>query len=361
MKKVILVTLQGDNIGNRLQNYALQEVIKSFGIDVYTPYYNLVEFEYFRSRVKFAVKVILGKMGIVKYRSDYIRKKRLNKYKIFNTQYIDNLFFVKYSNANKKIYDQIDFAITGSDQVWHGWSLNKDELRYFYLQHISYQKRIAYASSFGFDAFPEQDINIHREGILGINKLSCREKKGVELIKELTGRDAQLVLDPTLLLGKQEWEKLEKRPERIADDKYLLFYFLGNTNNYSAIIDKFANQKGLEIIDAYNPRSLVSQLTTPDEFIWLIRHAEYVCTDSFHATVFSIIFEKKFLVFRRDDLGMENMFNRIENVLDLFGVNERVFKGFINIIDNDYVLNDISYAKKNSLKFLMESLEINNE
>lgn len=97
--KVLLITLQGDNIGNRLQNYALQESIKKFSdYEVFTPYYYPIEMETLQLRIKYFVKCVLGNIGIAKYKSFQIRTKRLKKYKAFNSKYIDNYFRIDYTN-----------------------------------------------------------------------------------------------------------------------------------------------------------------------------------------------------------------------------------------------------------------------
>lgn len=355
--KVLLVTLQGDNIGNRLQNYALQESIKKIcDCKVFTPYYYPVEMETFHSRVKYFIKCLLGNIGIKRYKLFQIRAKRLKKYKDFNEKYIDNMFRIDYTNAIKNGVGDYNYAITGSDQVWHGWSLNSDEIRYFYLEFMPKDKRISYAPSFGFSKFPEKYINIHKEGLQGIAHLSCREKNGIKLIEELTGRKADFVLDPTLLLNKNEWLVIEKKPEWINDNKpYVLNYFLGNKDKYATDISEFARKNNFVLVEAYDINSSRSQLIAPDEFIWLINHAEYICTDSFHATVFSLIFEKKFLSFRRNESGMECMFDRIENIQNIYGV-DRIFNGKMDAIKEMYNKKDITKFKEDSLNFLKESL-----
>lgn len=360
MRKVLLVTLQGDNLGNRLQNYALQEVLKSLGCKVYTPYAYLNEIDSVKKRLKFSIKAFLGKIGIKKYKSFYHRRKRITKFAEFNSKYINNMIKIDYSATFDKSWEDYDFAVSGSDQVWHGWSKNSDELRFFYLEFIEKSKRISYAPSFGFEAFPIHSVEIHKKGLSGINCLSCRENKGIELIRKLVKREAQKVLDPTLLLEKEDWIKLEKKPEWYNGNKYLLTYFLGD-NCYMREIEQFSNDNGIQIIEAYDRTSLYSSLITPDEFIWLIRHAEYVCTDSFHATVFSIAFNKLFLSFRRKGEGMEKMFDRIEDLLDLFEISDRVYEGKIEAILATYNTKDISSLKEESIAFLEKSLNVEYE
>lgn len=361
MKKVLLVTLQCANIGCRLQNYALQKVLIDMGCEVWTPYYCL-ELNTLIKRVKNCIKILLGAIGIKKYRPCIYHTRRLKRYMEFDKQYIHNRFKLTYVDAFKKNWDEFDYAITGSDQVWHKWSSEEKELEYFYLEFVDENKRIAYAPSFGFDSFPERDVQLHIDGICGMHRLSCREEKGQKLIKELTGRDAKILLDPTLLLDKEHWSQMGKKPDRFDISKpYVLVYFLGEKiDNYRVSINKLVNERNLKIIDVYDVFSLKSQLTTPDEFIWLIEHASYVCTDSFHAVVFSIIFEKKFLAYRRCEIGADKMFDRIENILKIYNLSTRIYEDDIDKIYIDYTLEEIGFLKEASLEYLNECLSQSN-
>ncbi len=351
MKKVVLVTLQGANIGNRLQNYALQETIKKYNCIVFTPYYNLPENNTIKKRLINLIKIVLGLFGVKKYTFMYKRYKKKKAFDIFDDTYIDNRFKVSFKNMT----NEYDVAVTGSDQVWHKWSDDKNELDYFYLKFISKERRISYGASFGFEKFPQEDIEKHREGLKDIMYLSCREESGNRLINEIVGRDAVVVLDPTLLLSRQEWKKIEKKP-RAVSDKYLLIYFLGEkTSEYMSVIKKIAEDNSLCVIDVNNPKEEDFFYTTPDEFLWLVENASYICTDSFHACVFSIIFQKKFLVFRRVEEGMDNMYGRIETLFMWYGI-DREYTGDLNKIYEDYLLNDIRGEIEMSKHFLGKSL-----
>lgn len=357
-KKILLVTLQGDNIGNRLQNYALQEIIKKLGYEVSNPYYDLPEYNSFMKRIKNRIKIVLGTIGIKKYRNEAIRNKRIKKYYDFNKTYINNMFKLDFKKVFNMDWSGYHYAVTGSDQVWHGWSDDDYELPYFYLEFMPIEKRIAYAPSFGFDEIPLGKKDVHYRGLSNINDLSIREKKGSEIVKKLIERDAKLVLDPTLLLEKQDWQVISKPSPLYRGKDYILIYFLGNKDKkYLDSINELKKENNLDVIDVLDKNNMLSMLTTPDEFVWLVEHASYVCTDSFHATVFSILYHKQFLSFRRREIGMEKMFDRIETVLELFGIKDRVYESSIAKIDDIYTLLDISVARKDSLDYLKSSLK----
>ncbi len=358
MKKVLLVTLQGDNLGNRLQNYALQVCLEQLGCEVWTPVYYPRELDRLNKRIKNWVKVFLGRIGFKKYFKDKNAHARKKKFDKFNKKYISNCFRTDFKTPFKNKWDSFDYAITGSDQVWHKWTDKKNELPFFYLEFIERNKRISYAASFGFNAFPKEDKKQHKCGLEGIKYLACREKRGAELIYELTGRVATVVVDPTLLLEPEKWDLIKKKSPLFTGNPYLLIYFLGAiTDEYKNVIECIAKDNNLDIIDILNRESLQSLLTTPDEFLWLVKHATYICTDSFHASVFSIIFEKKFMVFKRIEAGMETMFDRIETLLEMFGVSDRVYDGNIGCLYEKYSAKDIRQIKEKSLNYIIEILK----
>ncbi len=361
MKKVLLVTLQDVNTGNRLQNYALQTVLKKLGYEVHTPYYTLLQYNSLKKQLKCTLKLALGITGMKRFSPDkffYMRKKRFED---FNKDYIDNMFKVSYSSVFKQSWERFDVAVSGSDQVWHRWSDKEEELKYFYLQFIPKEKRIAYAPSFGFEEFPQKDIDVHKEGILGMTGLSCREKNGQQLIEKLTGRKAELVIDPTMMLEAHEWKKISRKPEYISDEPFMLLYFLGKkTPEYQEAIKYVSEKYGLKIIDIYDWKNTNHFCTRPDEFLWLAEHAEMVYTDSFHACVFSMLFKTRFVVFPRRQANMENMFGRIETLLNDFSLTDHIYNGSIRQIDElpetNYDEKQLEAARNKAIAYLKKYL-----
>lgn len=329
-KKVLLITLHGANIGNRLQNYALQYALEKRGCYVY----NAVYVKHFL-RVKSIIKFLLYCMGVKKY---YLREKakreekKLNevrdkRFQEFTDTYIHNQINVSYFNWRVLPINDFDFAITGSDQVWHNWDGSKKELYYFYLMFIDKEKRASYAPSFGFSDVPKRDINLHKKGILEMKYLSCREAKGVEIIKKLTGRSSSLVPDPTMLLSCDEWKTISRKPEYEIPEKYMLIYFLGGIDEkYNETVNRLITERNCIKMDILTINDMEKYSTDPSEFLWLVEHADCVCTDSFHACVFSIIFEKDFMAFPRiEGNGMNKMFDRIEHLLEIYNLKNHIW------------------------------------
>lgn len=366
---ILLVTLYGDNFGNRLQHYALVKTLTDLGnyVDTYVRFVRRQN--YWVRTVKHTIKWILKETGIKQYndvstfievrkRWSHYNKQREMLFEKFNKNYIGNTTFL---NSFKDILNidisKYDFGITGSDQVWHNWHIQEYELEFFYLLFMPETKRISYAASFGFEQFPPKDLEIHKKGLKELADISCREKGGCDLIQELVNRKAVNVLDPTLLVKAEEWISLEEKPKYLIEGKkYLLVYFLGKFDSYKSMIHHYAKKNDLEIINILSLKDRKFFPTGPCEFIYLLHHAEFVCTDSFHATVFSIIFHRQFRCFPRKEEGMENMFGRIIDLCNKLNMNEGIaglennnLNQFIDFKNTDEMLQNY---RRESLEFI---------
>ena len=323
-KKILLVTLfDNNNIGNRLQNFALYKVLqeKNVEVDVLDNGYTIKAT--IKDEFKNSIKFFLGLLGFKKYKikhQKYVFFRRRQKANIaFNNKNIPTVIKMK----NKKIFDkdwsEYDLAIVGSDQVWHNWNSCENELSYYYLNFISDNKRVAYAASFGFEEFPEKDYLQHKQGIEQMKFISCREKTGCGLVKQIIKKDVPKVLDPTLLLTAREWMKIGEQASEITKSQknFAFVFFLGKqSEEYKKYINKIIVELGVnKIIDFNDFKNTSITGCSPEGFVSLINNADYIFTDSFHCTVFSLLFNKEFTVFRRHQPGMEKMFSRIEELL----------------------------------------------
>ena len=362
ISKVILVTLEGtQNFGNRLQHYALQQAIKdcksSVGSLMVRPIPTVA-----KTKVKTAIKSILAMCGIRRYKAGVSQGKRTLKFLGFNKQYISNTVYMPVNEVRQTDWSSYAFAVTGSDQVWHNWHAKSipDELSYYYLEFIDESKRVSYAPSFGFTAFPPEDIEQHRRGLMGMHALSCREREGCELIRELTGREAQKVLDPTLLLTGKEWADIESKPHFEIPEHYLLQFFLGDvTQEYRTEIKRIVDERGLQILNINDINDPKHYAIGPDEFIWLVHHADTICTDSFHASVFSITFERNLRVFRREQKGFKDMFGRLHDLLEPLGLMNLVYGegDRLSTILDEGAKAYLAREREVSLQYLNESLK----
>lgn len=350
MKKLGIVTISyGHNYGNKLQNYAMQEIYKNYGLNVKTIK--------FIPHISFSKK-IKGKILNLNIKS--IKNKFLKLINYNNCKNITELRIKNFSNFDKRIsftkpyyennYKELinsDFDIfsVGSDQVWNPYFI--DFSRYYLLNFID-KKKIAYAPSFGVSNIPVNLEGLFKNSLSKFSSLSCREESGSSIIKKLLNKNVDTVLDPTLLLDSSDWDKVTTIPNNLKNKKYVLLYFLGNISRQNMKkINEYAKNNGFEIINILDKFS-TNYSYGPSEFIGIIKSANAVFTDSFHATVFSIIYKKPFLVFPRKD-KQKSMSSRIDNLLNKFELTDRKY------IDDFDKLNNVDY--ENAFKILSKEIE----
>jgi len=346
MKKAGILTLFGEyNFGNRLQNYAVQEVLKRFELEVETIKY-------------------LGINDDVASEKNDIHRSRLAKFKKFN----ENIKFAKEPiyreyDVPTNYAEQFDYIVIGSDQIWN-FTFDTIFSEKAFGSFAPKDKKIAFSASFGINYVPEKDSELYKmckEKLENIKAISVREDAGKEIIKELTGRtDVEVLLDPTMMLKKEEWEKVMKRPENLKTDKFIVKSFLGDTSEDSwNEISRIAKENNCEIIDVSDENSPYYNMG-PAEFLYLEKNAFLIATDSFHSCVFSIIFSTPFIVFKRDDNKLESMHSRIETLLKTFNMENRIFNKKIeeNILDNNYeeAHKKLEKEQKRTMNFLKKAL-----
>lgn len=365
-KRVGILTLNGYyNYGNRLQNYALQKAIENLGFDAETIRVQItgsgLDKKLDKSLKQRIRRLYLNlRKSTQKEMKSALDLERESHFMKFSQKWIkETEFIIDINHIPDTLKDEFDFFVAGSDQIWSPQYFGNP--RIYFMCFAMPEQRISYAASFGASSIPNHLKEIYKEGINGIAHCSVREKAGVEIIENLLGKKAELVLDPTLLLSKEEWKILFK-PEKLNFEKYILTYYLGEkTEEYFSYIQKIARETGYQIIDVMD-KSSSSYLSDPAEFIQLIEGAELICTDSFHGTVFSILFEKNFIVFEKAS-NEASMFSRLDTLLSLFQLENRIY-GKIDREDlflTDYKNKDeiLINEKNKSIAFLKKALGVN--
>lgn len=326
--EVKIITITGEsNYGNILQNYAVKTILEKIGCNVETV---KTEYEYgFGSTNMDHLKKILK---IILKHGDYLRIIRERRFKSFSDEYLNKSLSVC-MESSPKIESECDCLVFGSDQIWNftwggrlAWNIN-----YFtggFSQNIP---KIAYSASIGADFIPKEYQSVFSENISKFKAISVREEKAVEIIKELTGIEALVTIDPTLMLDKSDWIKVAKKPKYIRNqEKFILTYFLGQeTDEVHNLVEKLAKEKNLKIVNL-NIETLPNEkiknpdyfTTAPSEFIWLVANCEIMFTDSFHGSVFSILMSKPFRCFNRAEEGVESTMSRMDTLFDMFSIKE---------------------------------------
>lgn len=343
--KIGIITLNGFyNYGNRLQNYALQRVCLKFTNDVETIWYD--SNNYFldtktKHSAKNIVKYIMDWRGFRKYKKYELELLRQYNIKNFTDMYINTNYLY---GIDKKKLDKYDYFIVGSDQVWNPkFAAHEAE----FLMFAPQEKRIAYAASIGIKDLPNQHKGQMKKGLQGMNYISVREKAGADIIYQLTGKNVEVLVDPTLLLNKKEWQAIAKRPSWYRDERYILTYFLGDIPDVvTRELDRLAREQKLKIYNMMDTKNRDTYISRPDEFLYLIEHSTLLYTDSFHGTVFSILMKIPFVVCERVEKGMENMTSRLDNLLQLFNLElRRGTRSNGYIIENPLKINYLDVEK----------------
>lgn len=368
MKKIAIYTLPGHfNYGNRLQNYALQQIIESMGFVVTTLEINPDISQKKIKKIKRHLKrIILHPFTVGQYfkRKEY--GKDYDEMIKVKTPYLVP-FSEKFISASKmneselnNIDGEFDYFIVGSDQVWNATSVAPS---YIFLQFASSGKRISYAASFGKSEINNADKSFLKKMIGGMDAISVRENAGKNIVETLTDKKAIVHVDPTMLLSKEEWLNMVKDSEEelVYKQPYILVYALrGMNKELEELLRQFADEKNLGIkyiMGDFNEKGM-DVLTIP-QFVKAINEAELMITDSFHGTVFSIIMNTPFMVLQRIT---GNMNSRIDTLLNKFDFEKNIENSawsldeILNKTDFSNVDDILKVEKEKSINYLKDVL-----
>lgn len=386
MKRVGIVSCYfKNNYGSALQAYATKKILDNNSIPNETINIdNNLDFKkgkrkYYFSQI-FNFSFIKSKFGMIKLKLDKKFVKNLGKnisirdkkYCEFKKEFNLSRSVTTYKELSKLAQERYSDVIVGSDQLWLPVNIVAD---YYTLNWVPDNiNTISYATSFGVSNIPKKYYKKYKYFLNKINHVSIREKSGIKLAKEVANIDAELVCDPTILLTKEEWEKVIVK-DRIIKEKYILCYFLGNNIEHRKFAERLKKETGYKIVSLNHADEYVkysdkfADITPydigPREWVNLIKYAEYVCTDSFHGTVFSILFNKLFFNFRRHNSKNKNSTNsRLDSLLSVAGIsNERILAGNEDIkdvlnlnIDYEIVNKNMDKFRETSKKWLMDSI-----
>lgn len=361
-----------------LQAFATTHVLESRGIE-----YELIQYKKritIRDKIRYIPRLLNGVLLNDKYealkktiglkmhpkfaRNEEIRKKA---FELFKNKYFKQLSpeFVGYADLSRGAR-RYSAVITGSDQLWSPAGLPSN---YYNLMFVPDEvRKISYASSFGVKKIPWYQKKRTAHYLSRIDYISMREKRGSEIVKELTGRQVPTVLDPVFMFDEKGWEQLIPT-QTIIDKPYVFAYFLGDNLLYRKEVTKAARKLNCIVVALRHLDQYISADETfgdvapydiaPDQFLNLIRGASYVCTDSFHGSCFSIIHKKPFVVFNRYADGSKHSKNsRIDTLCDILDLQDRRYgeKNLANQltedIDYDRVNRDLGKLKKEANAYL---------
>ncbi len=374
MKVILTTVFSAFNYGSSLQALAGKRIIEKTGYEC--------ELVKLKSLIK-GRDVRIGKLMTILFRSIFLNKN--NSLKTYNNSYNKTLvegteckFFnftdtylkpqeVTYGEL-KRMAEESIACFSGSDQIWNSSTLYVDPL--YYLRFAPQYKRVALSPSFGRDFIADYNKEKMRKWIIDYPYLSVREDSGVKLIKELTGRDATHLLDPTLIINSEEWKSILCIEDKPND--YILAYFLDEPSDYAKkCLKKLKEKLDCKILAIpykfeYMDYSDSIVAAGPKEFVELVANAKVVCTDSFHGTVFALNMHTPFFAFEREYGSANKQSERVLSILRKVDMLDRYQpKNVVEELNNldfehseeilnverkkayDYVNNAINSIKKN--------------
>ncbi len=370
MKKsvAVITPFSTGNFGTVLQAYATQKTIVDLGYDC-----TVVDYRWDNIENPFLLSNLIRRKPINYFTGIVGHLLRLPKRKDLN------LFIDKYLNLSKRvrksnIYDlneQFDCFIAGSDCIWNSEAFGLDTVGFLEFVKDN-NKKGNYGSSFASDNIPDKHKQIIKELLSKFRYLSVREEKGKDLIEELLGITAEVVVDPTLLINKSHWSKISDDSKIKIGYKYLLIIEYSMSRQMLNDAEEIAEKMGYKIVSLYFPkgkriRTKVFSKASPQDYLFLIKNAELILTDSYHTTILAINFNVNVYTYITKTskrlstrfYSILNKLNLMDRLIDITGNNEiknQIELGNIKNIDFEKVNKLLDIERKKSKSFLTNEL-----
>lgn len=350
------------NFGSALQSFALFTTIKKLGyrtiiINYRDPKLSCLNSSYL-SRFKEFLRPIIGK---------FFKSKNLEwntNAIIFANKYFKQSIPFNNEHEGRMVCKDYDILVCGSDQIWAPNVFNPVYFASFANQGI---RKVSYAASIGLNDIPEDLVPKYKQLLSDFDIVGIREREGKDLLKSKCNVDSTVVLDPTLMVDVGTYTKMQK-PIKGIKKPFLFCYFLNKEHQYKENVEKYANEHHLQIVgisDKASDSEWMICLTGlgADHFLWLINHAETIMTDSYHGSIFSLLFHKNLWIFQRfteDNPICQN--SRIRQLQHNFNLGQRIVTAKskiddLNPIDYEYFESQLKLLRASSLDFLKQALK----
>ena len=376
LKKIGIITFHAShNCGSFLQAYALQKFLNNNKFDAEIINFSnegqrkLYNVTFQNNSLKNIIKniILFPRKRILKdtyknYQSFIHKNLKLSKDEFFTLQEMEN---------NKFNYDVF---VCGSDQIWNVTIEDFDDA--YFLPFVSDKKKIAYAPSFGArkmaNYLSEEKLKEYKKYLKDFSLITIREKNGQGWIKEMTKQDVPVVLDPTLLLNREEYKEIEDTYDKNISGKYIFYYSPSYNPEINELVKKVAQKYNLKVV-AWNPRSYylkfmnftnfyLPKKQNPGVYLSLIRDAELVITTSFHGTIFSTIYQKKFWIIKNGEMFGDD--DRVKTLVEQLNINNRLIP--MKFDEKFNYMSDVNYKiyrerldelKNKSIKILLGGIQ----
>ena len=366
--KIGIVThyYQSKNYGGNLQAYALCKVLAKMGHTAEQISLDRSLSKNIKGRIKDILDSVLRYHGVrfsVAMRSRNRALTQFNQTMIPHSKVYTEKSIVDCANS-------YEAYITGSDQVWHPQACCDAYLLKFV---PSSKVKISYAASVATDVLPDECKQRYKKAFADYRAISVREKNAIQMLQDISPVEIVCTLDPTLLLSKEEWESVVEPYQ--PEEKYVFSFFLGDDEKQRTIVKEFSRKHGLKIVTLPHLMGKYRKCdaefgdvclydVSPGKFLSLIKEAAYVFTDSFHTTVFSLIFEKQHFTFQRSNAKAMGV--RLQSLTSMFGTQqyfcdepEKLCVDYINSlppINYTQAFDAFAEAKEASVQFLKTRL-----
>ncbi len=369
LKAGIVTFASAHNYGALLQAYAMQRYLENLGIEAHIINYRPKEIDnvYKLYRIKktknFPKKVIMKISKVIKIET----KEKWRKEKYINFErFIDHT--LKTTRPYNKLgqiqasYLDYDILIAGSDQIWNT-DLTKGFKPAYFLEFGKKDAiRIAYAASLGRNDIDKKYILFYKRYLKNFDYISVREKSMISIFNDLTDKEVVQVLDPTLLLNKKDYNQLKKE-SKYKDKEYIYVHFIGKDSKLIEIADKVSTELNIPILHNFANKIFKNELDyhyneSPEKIIDVVKNAKMVITNSFHLTVLSIIYNKKFIT-----IPHAKRPERMKNLLEMLDLEDHLIEDVRIMpdlkeleIDYDKVEKKLENERKKSVEFLQKAL-----
>ena len=370
-QKVYIVTFfKSHNFGSNIQAIGLFRTIKGFGYEVsMLDSFRVKRFMFMHPVLAYAR--IDNKIGSRKKNQFFqpdayrISEKQLERIKSFRASHFKVHSFVNYDDWKKTIQDHSIF-VSGSDIIWNP---SRGYPSTMFLDFAYYAKlpRFSYGSSVGATVLPKKYYPAYKRYLGSMLEVGVREQAVADMLEPIIGKKPTKVVDPSMLLTQQDWDEIAAEAhvsEKIQQSEYILCYFVMNDPRYWRYVKGIADCCKKQIVvlpmnhqDEQQPYNIVNDATAA-EFVWLIKNAHFICTDSFHACVMSMIYHKEFYVLRRSRKSEEDKY---ADLLGRYQMNSRMIEkedSFVRVPDIDFSFFDKQMLedRNRSLDFLRKTL-----
>lgn len=360
--KIALITIHwANNYGSSLQTFATLKALNKYGevsvLDYRNPYTSKgMSWIRFGTKPRDILRISKDMFRLIS-RYKVIKKFENFSYKNFNlTNPLNNSDF-------KKLNDEFDVFVSGSDQIWNPKIVNEEGIidTHYFLDFVTDKKKISYASSLGTYKYTEIEAKEVTPLLNSYNTIAVREHDSSIYLSKLLHKDVSHVLDPTLLHTKEEWLKFFDIDINQNEEPYILVYALHKDKLLKEVVEKVVQELNFKVItidqDPFTNFNCDKHIkdASPEEFIKLFSQANFVITNSFHGTCFSVNFNIPFIV-----TTPPSSINRIESLLKAVNIDERITIGEnLSVLINKDIDFDVINTKLNQLRYLSNTYLLN--